>query len=146
MTDAMTETTLAPTPKAPLIRLPTPVLILLPLVLLIAVLILIVKTDGGLSERTLPPIETLTIERVTLPEPGMITVDLINDGPDEVSIAQVLVDDAYWQFTSSSDGPLGRLDRATLEIPYPWVQDEAHSHPDPDLDRCRVRGRDSGRV
>lgn len=122
----MAESTLTTSSRANSFRLPTPVLVALPLVLLIAALALIIRTDGGLGERTLPPIETLTIERVTLPEPGMITIDLINDGPDEVSIAQVLVDDAYWQFTSSHSGSLDRLERTTLQIPYPWVKDEAH--------------------
>ena len=98
----------------------------LPLLLLIGVLALIIRTDGGLGERALPPIETLNVQRVTLPAPGQIEIDVINDGPDEIAIAQVLVDDAYWQFTMEPAGTLERLDRATLSIPYPWVQDEAH--------------------
>jgi zinc transporter ZupT len=61
-----------------------------------------------------------------LPAPGQIEVEVINDGPDEITIAQVLVDDAYWQFTMEPAGTLDRLERATLSIPYPWVQDEAH--------------------
>jgi ZIP family zinc transporter len=108
------------------LHLPTPVLVMVPLLLLIAVLVLIVQTDGGLEDRTLPPIETLTVKRVTLPEPDMITIDVINDGPDDVTIAQVLVDDAYWQFSGSHEGPLGRLESTTLSVPYPWVQDETH--------------------
>ena len=107
-------------------RLPSGVLALVPAILLIAVLAVIVRTDGGLGERTLPPIETLNIQRVTLPRPGLIEVEVLNDGPDEISIAQVLVDDAYWEFTTDHQGPLDRLDSATLSIPYPWVQDEAH--------------------
>jgi zinc transporter ZupT len=107
-------------------RLPSAVLVLIPALLLIAVLAIIIKTDGGLADRTLPPIETLNVQRVTLPEPGVIKVKVVNDGPDDVTIAQVLVDDAYWQFTSDHPGALDRLESATLTIPYPWVKDEAH--------------------
>jgi zinc transporter ZupT len=50
----------------------------------------------------------------------------MNDGPDEVSIAQVQVDDAFWTFTSDAGNVLRHLGRTTLRIPYPWVQGEAH--------------------
>ena len=108
-------------------RLPGWVLAIVPAILLIGILALIIRTDGGLADRTLPPIETLNVQRVTLPEPGVIEVEVINDGPDDVTIAQVLVDDAYWQFTTDHEGPLERLESAKLTIPYPWVQDEAHA-------------------
>ncbi len=131
----MADTTLNPTaPGAAeadkpfnLDNLPTPVLILVPLLLLAAVIAIIVQTDAGLGDRQLPPIETLNVQRVTLPEPGMIEVNVVNDGPDPVSIAQVLVDDAYWQFSQSPAGELDRLDSAKISIPYPWVEDEAHA-------------------
>jgi len=51
---------------------------------------------------------------------------VLNDGPDPVRIAQVQVDEAYWAFTVDPPGALGHLGRARLEIPYPWVKDEAH--------------------
>jgi ZIP family zinc transporter len=108
-------------------RAPNWLLAIIPAILLIAVLVLIVRTDGGLADRTLPPIETLNVQRVTLPEPGLIEVKVLNDGPDDVTIAQVLVDDAYWQFTASNPGPLDRLESTTLTIPYPWVEGEAHA-------------------
>jgi ZIP family zinc transporter len=108
-------------------NLPTPVLVVVPLLLLAAVIALIVQTDAGLGDRQVPPIETLNVQRVTLPEPGMIELSVVNDGPDEISIAQVLVDDAYWQFSQSPAGELDRLDSATISIPYPWVEDEAHA-------------------
>jgi hypothetical protein len=38
----------------------------------------------------------------------------------------VQVDDAYWAFTISPDVTIPRLGRATIAVPYPWVQDEAH--------------------
>lgn len=103
------------------------VLALVPLVLLAAVLAAIIATGGGLTRRDVPPIEALSIQRVTLPAPGMIQLEVVNDGPDPVTIAQVLVDDAYWAFTMEPSQTLGRLDAATIAIPYPWVEGEAHT-------------------
>ena len=52
---------------------------------------------------------------------------MLNDGPDPVTIAQVTVDDAYWAFTASENGTvLAHLGRTRLDIPYPWVEGEAH--------------------
>jgi zinc transporter ZupT len=99
---------------------------LLPLVLLAGVLAVILATDGGLGDRDVPPIETLSVQRVRLPEPGTIELEVVNDGPDPITIAQVLVDEAYWQFTMDPAGELDRLESATITIPYDWVQDEAH--------------------
>lgn len=113
--------------RQPGLKSSTVLLALIPLVLLAAVITTIVRTDAGLGERTAPPLETLSIQRIALPEPGLIELDVVNDGPDPITIAQVIVDDAYWQFTISPANVLDRLDRATLRIPYPWVQDEAHA-------------------
>ena len=46
-----------------------------------------------------PPIEALTFQRVTLGDEGIV-VRVLNDGPDPVTIAQVQVDDAYWDFSA----------------------------------------------
>jgi len=100
---------------------------LLPLILLAGVLALIVATDAGLGDRTVPPIETLSVQRVTLPEPDRITIAVVNDGPDEITIAQVMVDDAYWQFDLDGPHTLDRLESTTIDIPYPWVEGEAHA-------------------
>ncbi len=108
-------------------RLGTIGLVAVPLVLLAAVLTWILATDGGLPERDVPPIETLNVQRVVLPEPGQIEIHVINDGPDPITIAQVLVDEAFWQFTIEPGNTLDRLDSATISIPYPWVKDEAHA-------------------
>lgn len=105
----------------------TALLALLPLVLLGAVIAVIVRTDAGLGDRAAPPIETLSFQRVRLPSTGVIEVQIVNDGPDPVTVAQVLVDEAYWDFTMEPSGPLNRLDTATITIPYQWVQDESHA-------------------
>ena len=101
--------------------------ILLPLVLLSAVLLTIFKFGPSelLRDPDAPPVELLSVQR-TLLKPEGIILTVLNESPDPVTIAQVVVDDAYWKF--SADGPLtvGRLRRVTLSIPYPWVTGEAH--------------------
>jgi zinc transporter ZupT len=99
---------------------------LLPLVLL-AVLSLFVIKGGTLATlaRGTPPVEELTIDRVRL-LPGHFVVDVVNGGPDPVTIAQVQVDEAYWTHTITPDRTLGRLGRARIEIPYAWVEGEPH--------------------
>jgi zinc transporter, ZIP family len=98
----------------------------LPLLLLSFVLVAIIATDAGMGDRTSPPVEELNVQRVTLPAPGQIKVDIVNDGPDPITIAQVMVDDAYWQHEIDGDRTLGRLESTSINIPYPWVQGETH--------------------
>lgn len=78
---------------------------------------------AGIFPGNFPPVEDLTVSQATL-KPGQIKLVVTNGGPSAVNIAQVLIDDAYWQFTSSKPGRLSRLASTTLTIPYPWVQGE----------------------
>ena len=73
----------------------------------------------------LPPIEDLTIERVRVLDGGF-DVSLVNGGPDPVTVAQILVDDAYWSHEITPSATIPRLGRAKIEIPYPWVETEPH--------------------
>lgn len=104
---------------------PNWVLALLPLLLLIALVAAFLLLEPlSFFTGAFPPLEELSVQRVTFPESGRIQLEVINGGPDPVSIAQVLVDDAYWQFSISPDANLERLERATIDIPYPWVNGE----------------------
>ncbi len=98
----------------------------IPLLLLGGLIALLVTTGAGLGDRTAPAIEELTINQITLPMANQLVVDVTNGGADPVTIAQVQVDDAYWKFAITPHPTLPRLGSATLTIPYPWVQDEAH--------------------
>lgn len=99
---------------------------LLPLVLL-GLLSLVVVKGGTLSRlaRGLPPVEELTVDRVQL-TPGHMVVDLVNGGPEPVTVAQVMVDEAFWTHTMTPGRTVSRLGRARIEIPYPWVEGEPH--------------------
>ncbi len=71
----------------------------------------------------LPPVESLTFERIRVVPEGF-EVTLINSGPDPVTVAQVLVDEAYWNYTIEPSNTIPRLGRAELNIPFPWVETE----------------------
>lgn len=96
-----------------------------PLLLLIGLVVLFLALDPlSVFAGNFPPLEELSVQQVRFPAEGEIELSIINGGPDPVTIAQVLVDDAYWQFTMDGDGRLDRLEETTIRLNYPWVQDE----------------------
>jgi ZIP family zinc transporter len=96
-----------------------------PLLLVLAAVALFAALGGpGLGERRGPPAEELAVERTVL-RAGEIELTVRNDGPDAVTIAQAVVNDAFAQFTGA-EGPIGRLDTATLRLQQPWVEGEAY--------------------
>lgn len=120
-------TTTNPTIETPKSNFPNWLLILLPLAALILVLAAFLSSDPvAIFTGEAPPIEDLQTQRVVLDGDGIL-ISVINNGPDPVTIAQVLVDDAYWNFSfENGDGVLDRLENTQLRIPYPWVEGEAH--------------------
>ena len=81
-------------------QMPKWVLALFPLLILILLLALFAMLDPlSFFSDAFPPLEELTIQRVLFPDRAQIQLEVINGAPDPVTISQVLVDDAYWQFT-----------------------------------------------
>ena len=106
-------------------RFPGWVLGLVPLLLIIAAVGTFSALGGpGLGERRGPPVEELAVERTKL-VPGVIELTVRNDGPDPVTVAQVVVNDAYVAFGGGED-PVGRLGSETLRIQQPWIEGEAY--------------------
>ena len=100
---------------------------LLPLLLLTGLFTLFGITGPlGILEKAFPPVEELTIERIYFTQ-DEIKVSVVNGGPEPVTIAQVTVDEALWQFSAEPSPALKRLDRAIFSIPYPWSEGEPHS-------------------
>lgn len=99
-------------------RVPTWVAAAAPLVIVVALVVVFLAFNPIARLREVPPAEAVAFER-TVFEPNLIELQLRNDGPDPVTIAQVLVNEAYWNY-SISDQALDRLETATLKIPYPW--------------------------
>ena len=77
-------------------------------------------------------------------EPGQIELHVHNDGADPVEIRQVIVNDAFVDFTQSDD-EIGRLGASKIDVQYPWLEGSrtrsaAHRHRGDDRPRDR-RGR-----
>ena len=99
---------------------------LLPLLLIMGAVGAFAALGGpGLGERRGPPVEALAIERTKL-VPGSIELTVRNDGPDPVSVAQVIVNDAFVAFDGAAQ-PIGRLASEKLVIRQPWIDGEAYS-------------------
>ncbi len=104
---------------------PTWLLGLIPLALIVAAVGLFAALGApGLGDRRGPPAEELAVERTVL-EPGVIELTVRNDGPDAVTVAQAIVNDAFVQFSGAED-PVGRLGTATVRLQQPWVEGEAY--------------------
>ncbi|MGH7528294.1 MAG: ZIP family metal transporter [Gemmatimonadales bacterium] len=101
---------------------------LAPLVLLAGLVFVFLRVGPvGVFRAAFPPVEELTLERIRLPEPGVMEVQVVNGGPEAVTVAQVMVDDANWVHTVDGSRTLDRLERRTVRIPYPWVEGEPHT-------------------
>lgn len=87
----------------------------------------LISTDPLSSFRNgAPPVENLTFERTILGPDGIRTL-VRAGGSEPMTIAQVQVDDAYWQFRQEPSGTIARGDTAWISLAYPWVLGEAHT-------------------
>ena len=95
---------------------------LLPLILVGILLLIFVKFGPlGVFKSNIVPIEKVFIQRVVF-SPEHISVEVFNDGHEPVTIAQVLVNDAYWQFTMLPSSTINPLDKGMIDIDYPWLE------------------------
>lgn len=102
------------------------ILLLLPILLLGGVIYLFLQTGGGLRMEAPAPIEDLTVERYHL-EPEHIELHVQNTGPDEITIASVIINDAVMPFTVSPSVTIPRLGKATIKTEYSWTTGEAYA-------------------
>lgn len=106
--------------------LPLWAVVLIPVIgLVVTAALFLVADPMATFQRDLPPIEELSIQRIKVEGDGFHVV-VYNDGPQPVTISQVLVDDAYWQFGAEPSATIPRLGKADIHVPYPWVEYEAH--------------------
>ncbi len=70
------------------------------------------------------PLPDVTVSHATLPDDGTVVLHVVNNGPEPVTVSQVLVDEAYWQHTVTSGGEETRTlapgQGATVRVPYHW--------------------------
>ncbi|MBI5223494.1 ZIP family metal transporter [Candidatus Micrarchaeota archaeon] len=94
---------------------------ILPILLLVALVgVFLAYGPLGLLKTAFPPIESVSFERVTL-EQDVILLEIINDGPDPVTISQVLINDAYNQFEIDHQ-TVSHLEGAKIRMNYPWAE------------------------
>jgi zinc transporter, ZIP family len=99
---------------------------LLPLLGLGVLLAFIVLSGAGVGRQDAPPVEDLSVGRVTLPTEGEFVLSVRNGGPEPVTLSQVVVNDAIWDFEAEPSNEIPRLGSATVRIPYSWVEGEAY--------------------
>src|ERR671913_563655 len=99
---------------------------LLPLLGLGVLLALILTNGIGVGRGDAPPVEDLTVGRVTLPTENEFVVHVQNGGPNPVTLEQVVVNDALWDFRVEPGNKIPRLGSAEVVIPYMWVEGEAY--------------------
>ena len=94
-------------------------------VLLLALAVGAVVTSGSslvdLVGTNPPPADEFDIRRVRF-EPGEIRITVRNPQPDELTIANVNVDDAIVPYSLAGPETLGRLRSSTIVVPFDWVE------------------------
>ncbi|AWM28692.1 ZIP family metal transporter [Sinorhizobium fredii] len=100
--------------------------LVLPLIVLVAAVLWLLQGDPLRGfDNGAPPVENLTVERTVLDEDGL-RLQVRAGSSEPMTIAQVQVDSAYWQFRQDPSGTISRGDTAWVAIPFPWVLGEAH--------------------
>lgn len=109
------------------LRLGTLALLILPLLALAGVIAAFLLGGAGLATiEPAAPLQKLSFERTVL-RPGQIELHVRNTGPSELTLAQVIINDALWPMHVTPSVTLPRLGQATVTLDYPWVRGEAYT-------------------
>ena len=119
----MTQPTSQPTKNRFTFR--TLILLLIPIILLAGVIALFLYTGGGLRLESPAPVENLDIERYVL-ERNEIHLHVRNTGPEELTIATVVINEAIMPFSVTPSATVPRLGRAEIHVNYAWTVGEAY--------------------
>ncbi len=96
-------------------------------VLLLAIAVGAVVSSGSslvdLIGTNPPPADEFDIRRVEF-SPGEIRILVRNPQPDDLTIANVNVDDAIVPYTVDGPTTLGRLRSSTIVVPFDWVEED----------------------
>ncbi|SEN97079.1 ZIP family metal transporter [Paenibacillus sp. OV219] len=99
---------------------------LIPFVLLVIIISLLSTLGTGIKDKSAAPIEVLDIQRIMMTEEGF-TLKVLNTGPETVTIAQVVVNDAFWNADFHSSPTVGRFGETEITIPYGWVEGDPYT-------------------
>lgn len=103
----------------------TIILLLIPIVLLAGVIALFLFTGGGLHLEAPAPVENINVEKYILTR-NNIDLYIRNTGPEELTIASVIINDAVMPFKVTPSPTIPRLGRAHIHVNYAWTQGEAY--------------------
>jgi zinc transporter ZupT len=98
-------------------------LALLPLMVLAGVLAVFFLTSPLAGLQQGEPLPEITVTHTTIPDDSTVVLHVANDGAEAVTISQVLVDDAYWDFEvrgAGGDKTLQPREHARIVVPYHW--------------------------
>ncbi len=101
------------------------ILLLIPIILLAGVIALFLSTGGGLSLEAPVPVEALDVERYVLTR-NNIELHVRNTGPEELTVASIIINEAVMPFTVTPDVAIPRLGRAEIHVNYAWSEGEAY--------------------
>lgn len=96
---------------------------LLPVVLLALVLGVFAFTSPLAGVQSGAPLPDVTVTHATLPNDETVVLHVTNNGPQSVTVSQVLVDEAYWNFQvrgAGGDQTLAPMESAEIVVPYHW--------------------------
>ncbi len=94
---------------------------LLPLILLAGLLWGFIKYGPlGVFKADFPPVEKLVIQRVIF-MPERIDLEVFNDGPEPVTVAQAVVNEIIWKFKMQPGNTLKPLESGLVSLAYPWT-------------------------
>jgi len=96
---------------------------LLPVVLLLLVLGVFAFTSPLAGVQSGEPLPDVAVTHTTLPSDETVVLHVTNNGPESVTISQVLVDEAYWNFRiegAGGDQTLAPMESAQVVVPYHW--------------------------
>lgn len=119
----MTQPTPQPTTNRFTFR--TLILLLIPIILLAGVIALFLYTGGGLRLDSPVPVENLDVERYVL-ERNEVLLHVRNTGPQELTIASVIINEAIMPFSVTPGPTIPRLGRAEIHVNYAWTEGEAY--------------------
>ena len=119
----MTQTTPQPTTNRFTFR--TLILLLIPIILLAGVIALFLSTGGGLDLKSPVPIENLDVENYVLKH-NSIDLYVRNTGPEDLTIATVIINEAVMPFNVTPSPTVARLGTARIHINYAWTEGEAY--------------------
>ncbi|MBX0324013.1 metal transporter [Halomicroarcula sp. F13] len=96
-----------------------------PLVLLAVVVAGFVLLNPFAGLATGGALPDVTVTHTSLPNDETVVLHVTNNGPDPVTVSQVLVNDAYWDFTMFAGGEatntLAPMESGRIVVPYHWT-------------------------